>query len=66
MEKIKQLVEEFESKWNEKLGKYDEQSKWNFYQFLKYEKHITENLDALVQQGLTFDKTNYPWEKLVK
>lgn len=66
MERIKQLVEEFESKWHEKLGKYDEQSKWDFYQFLKYEKHITENLDALVQQGLAFDKTNYPWEKLVK
>jgi hypothetical protein len=66
MERIKQLVEEFESKWHEKLGKYDDQAKCDFYQFLKYEKHITENLHTLVQQGLTFDKTNYPWEKLVK
>jgi len=66
MERIKQLVEEFESKWNEKLGKYDDQAQCDFYQFLKYEKHITENLHTLVQQGLAFDKTNYPWEKLVK
>ncbi len=63
---IKQLVREFESKWNEKLGKYDEQTQCDFRQFLRYEKHITENLNELTQQGLALDKTDYPWEKLTR
>lgn len=62
---IQQLLDEFESK-----GKNSENTMRSpngiFTNFSGTKNILTGDLFDLVQQGLAFDKTDYPWEKLTK